>query len=119
MRSNRVLWTVQIVLALVVLWAGAMKLVLPLDQMKGPVEIPGLLLRFVGAAEVLGAFGLILPGAFRLYESLVSLAAIGLTIVMIGAVVITVWGGPAVMAVIPLAVGLLTSFVAWGRMGGR
>lgn len=117
MRSSKVLWTVQILLALLFSMAGAMKLVLPLDQMKGPVDIPGLLLRFVGAAEVLGAVALILPGALRLHENLVPLAAMGLTIVMLGAVGITVWGGPAVTAVIPLLVGLLTGYVAWGRMG--
>ena len=38
-----------------------MKLVLPLEMLKGPVALPGLFVRFIGLAEALGAVGLILP----------------------------------------------------------
>jgi hypothetical protein len=112
---TKALWVVQGLLALLFLFAGGMKLILPLEQMTGPVPIPGLLLRFIGAVEVLGALGLILPGLLGIRPGLTPLAAAGLVIVMIGATVITLAGDAAAPALIPLAVGLLAAFVAYGR----
>ena len=110
-----VLWVVQVLLALLFLWAGGIKLVLPLEKLAGPVALPGLFLRFIGVVEVLGGIGLILPGLLRIRPSLTSWAAAGLVILMIGAVGITLTGGSAGMALIPLGVGLLAGFVAYGR----
>jgi hypothetical protein len=114
---NRALWVVQGLLAALFLFAGGMKLVLPIEALKGPVELPGLFLRFIGVVEVLGALGLILPSMLRIRPRLTPLAAAGLVIVMIGAVAITLQGGPgaAAMAVVPLVVGLLAVFIAYGR----
>lgn len=109
------LWIVQGLLALLFLWAGGMKLVLPLDQLTGPFPLPGFFLRFIGAAEVLGAIGLILPGLLRIRPGLTPLAAAGLIVIMIGATGITLAGGDVAMALIPLGVGLLAAFVAYGR----
>jgi hypothetical protein len=92
-----------------------MKLVLPLDQMTGPIPVPGPFLRFLGVVEVLGALGLILPGLLRIKPGLTPLAAAGLVIVMIGATAITLAGGDVVTALIPLGVGLLAAFIAYGR----
>ena len=114
-KSNLMLWTVQGLLAVLFLFAGVSKLVLPLDQMAGPVALPGFFLRFLGVAETLGAIGLILPGLLRIRPALTPVAAVGLVIIMIGATVITVIGGPAAMAPIPLTVGLLAATVAYGR----
>jgi hypothetical protein len=115
MGVNRLLWIVQGLLAFIFLFAGGMKLVLPLEQLKGPVELPGPLLRFIGVAEVTGAIGLILPGLLRIRPRLTPLAAAGLVIIMIGAVVITLVGDAAVLAIPPFIVGLLAIFVAYGR----
>ncbi|OGQ83201.1 MAG: hypothetical protein A3F90_11085 [Deltaproteobacteria bacterium RIFCSPLOWO2_12_FULL_60_19] len=109
------LWIVQGLLALLFLWAGGMKLVLPLEALEGPVPLPGLFMRFTGVAEVLGALGLILPGLLRIRPGLTPLAAAGLVIVMIGATAITLATGDVAMALIPLVVGLLSAFVAYGR----
>jgi hypothetical protein len=110
-----VLWIVQGLLALLFLWAGGMKLVLPLDELAGPIPLPGLFVRFIGVAEVLGAIGLILPGLLHIRPGLTPLAAVGLLIIMIGATVITLMSGEIGMAVMPLVVGLLLVFVAYGR----
>ena len=112
---TRALWIVQGLLALLFLWAGGLKLVLPLEQLAGPIPLPGLFLRFIGGAEVLGALGLILPGLLRIRPGLTPLAAAGLVIIMIGATGIGLVAGDVLMALIPLAVGLLAAFVAYGR----
>jgi uncharacterized membrane protein YphA (DoxX/SURF4 family) len=112
---NYALWIVQGLLALLFLFAGGMKLVLPVEEMTKQVPMPGLFLRFIGVAEVLGAIGLILPGLLRIRPGLTPLAAAGLVIIMIGATVITLaWIGVA-SALIPFVVGLLAAFVAYGR----
>jgi hypothetical protein len=116
-RSNmsRALWIVQGLLAALFLFAGVMKLVLPLDQMTGTIPLPGAFLRFIGVVEGLGAVGLILPSLLRIRPGLTPLAAGGLVIIMIGAVWITVAGGDVALAMIPLLVGVLAAFVAYGR----
>jgi hypothetical protein len=113
------LWIVQGLLALIFLWAGGIKLVLPLEKLTGPTPLPGLFVRFIGAAEVLGAIGLVFPGLLRIRPGLTPLAAAGLVIIMIGAVVVTLAGGEVAPALIPLAVGLLSAFVAYGRWRWR
>src|SRR5829696_5146160 len=112
---SAVLWVIQALLAALFLFAGGMKLVVPLDQMAGPIALPGLFLRFIGVAEVLGALGLILPGVFRIRQSLTPLAAAGLILIMTGATVLTALTGSVGGAVVPLLVGLLAGSVAWGR----
>jgi uncharacterized membrane protein YphA (DoxX/SURF4 family) len=112
---NVALWIVQGLLAAIFLFAGGMKLVLSLDQMTGPVPVPGWFLRFLGVVEVLGALGLILPGLLRVKPGLTPLAAAGLVIIMIGATVIGLKGGMVGAALISLVVGLLAAFVAYGR----
>lgn len=114
---TRALWVVQGLLALLFLFAGGYKLVLPIEQMTAqmPIPLPGPFLQFIGVCEVLGAIGLILPGLLRIRPGLTPLAAVGLVIIMIGATVITLAGGDVVPALIPLTVGLLAAFVAYGR----
>jgi hypothetical protein len=112
---NYALWLVQGLLALIFLFSGAMKLVLPLEVLTEQMRLPGLFVRFIGAAEGLGAIGLILPGLLRIRPGLTPLAAAGLVIIMIGATVLTLAGGDLALALIPLVVGLLSAFVAYGR----
>lgn len=115
MAFNVLLWVIQVLLAALFLFAGGMKLVLPIEALAGPVALPGWFLRFIGVAEVAGALGLILPGIFRIRRELTPLAAAGLTIIMAGATVITFVGGAIVPALIPAVVGLLLVLVARGR----
>jgi hypothetical protein len=109
------LWVVQGLLALLFLFAGGVKLVQPIEALTQQIAMPGLFLRFIGVAEVLGALGLILPGLLRIWPALTPLAAVGLMIIMIGATVLTLAIGLGAQALIPLVVGLLTAFVAYGR----
>jgi len=115
MRRNTTLWVIQGLLAALFLFAGAMKLILPIEAMAGPVALPGVFLRFIGVVELLGATGLILPWLLRIRPELTPLAGAGLVVVMTGATVITVMGGSVSGAVLPFAVGLLAAAVAYGR----
>ncbi len=109
------LWIVQGLLAALFLLAGGMKLVLPVEEMTKQIQLPGLFLRFIGVAEVLGAIGLVLPGLLRIRPGLTPLAAAGLVIIMIGATVVTLVGGMVAVALMNLVVALLAAFVAYGR----
>jgi len=112
------LWVVQVLLALLFIWAGGFKLVASLEQLAGPpgsVVLPGAFIRFIGVAELLGGLGLILPSLLRIKPGLTPLAAAGLVIIMIGAVGITLAGGMGLGALVPAVTGLLAAFVAYGR----
>ena len=116
MTKNRVLWIVQGLLALLFLFAGGAKLVLPVDAMtKQMPMLSGGFLRFVGVCEVLGAIGLILPGLLRIRPGLTPLAAAGLIVIMIGATAVTLMTDGGVTALFPFATGLLLAFVVYGR----
>jgi hypothetical protein len=117
-RTNASLWAIQILLALVFLFAGGMKLALPIEALKGPVPLPGAFLRFIGVCEVLGALGLILPGLLRVRIGLTPLAAGGLVIIMVGATTVTLIGGLVGPAAVPVIVGGLAAFVASARAAG-
>ena len=117
---NILLWVIQILLALLFIFSGIPKLIYPADLLQanappGSIHFSDLFLKFIGVCEMLGAFGLVLPGLFRTRKGLTPLAAVGLTIIMIGAVVVTVMGGQASLAIVPLVVALLCAFVAYGR----
>jgi hypothetical protein len=111
------LWIIQGLLALLFLFAGSMKLIMPIEMMTAQmtVPLPGLFLQFIGVAEVAGAFGLILPGLLRIRPGLTPLAGACLVIIMIGATVVTLLGGDVAAALFPLVVGLLCAAVAYGR----
>jgi uncharacterized membrane protein YphA (DoxX/SURF4 family) len=109
---NILLWIIQVLLALLFVFGGVMKLLVP-----APPEIgfPDWFLKFIGLCELLGGLGLVLPSVFRRQQFLTPLAAIGLTIIMIGAVAFTVKAFGFMPSITPLITGLLCLFVAYGR----
>jgi uncharacterized membrane protein YphA (DoxX/SURF4 family) len=109
------LWTLQAVLAALFLLAGGMKLLTPVDTLTEFVPLPGLLIRVVGTAECLGAIGLILPGLLKIRPGLTALAAVELMHVMLGATIVTLVTQDALSALMPIAVGLIAAFIAYGR----
>jgi uncharacterized membrane protein YphA (DoxX/SURF4 family) len=115
-----VLWIIQALLALLFLFAGGTKLVIPPDvlaKMGSPnqIPLPGWFVRFIGVVEVLGALGLLLPGLLRIKPWLTPLAAAGLVVIMIGATALTIAADGVAAGVVPLVAGLLAAFVAYGR----
>ena len=110
------LWIIQALLGLLFLFSGAMKFVMSVAVMtKDMPSMPGWFLHFIGVMEILGGLGLILPSLLRIRPVLTPLAAAGLVIIMIGATVITLSTMGVGAAVLPLIVGILCAFVAYGR----
>ena len=114
-KTNVLLWIIQVLLAALFVFAGVMKLVMPIEALTAQSTMPGLFLRFIGLVELLGGIGLIAPGLTRIQTHLTPLAAAGLVIIMIGATVITLQTPAPAMALMPFVVGMLSAFVAWGR----
>jgi len=112
---NRLLWVIQILLALLFLFAGGAKLAMPAAQLTAQTPLPAAFLRFISVMEILGGLGLVLPGMLRIRTGLTPLAAGGLFIIMIGAVVVTVQTLGAAQAVLPFVTGVLVVFVGYGR----
>jgi uncharacterized membrane protein YphA (DoxX/SURF4 family) len=114
---NIALWIIQALLAALFLFTGGMKLVMPIEDIikQMPLPLPGWFLRFTGVVEVLGGIGLILPWLLSIKSGLTPLAAAGLVIVMVGATVYTLASGEIASAPMPLVVGILAGFVAYGR----
>lgn len=113
------LWVVQGLLAFAFTGSGLMKLTTPHDalaaQMPWAADAPSFLPPFIGAAEVAGALGLILPSAFRIQPILTPVAAALLALVMALAVGTHVVYGEFGAMVPGLVLGGLSAFVAWGR----
>lgn len=122
---NIILWIVQILLALLFIFAGATKLIMSGETLaqqmasSNSLVMPIAFIRFIGVVEVLGGLGLVLPGLLKIRRVLTPLAALGLSIVMIGAVVTTIMGPGLGGAVFPAITLLLCVFVAYGRRDWR
>ena len=119
---NYALWIVQILLALGYVGTGLLKLLTPADQLAlKQAWVPHFepwQVKAIGALELLGAIGLIVPSATRIMPKLTVLAALGLVILMIGAASthIRFENGENVAGAVVF--GVLTLFVAWGRARG-
>ena len=113
------LWVAQGVLAAAFLASGVMKATAPLEQLRAAMPwvngAMGQAVRFIGTVEVLGALGLVLPAATRINPWLTSLAALGLTTVMLLAAATHAARGESPMILVNAILGGLAAFVAWGR----
>jgi uncharacterized membrane protein YphA (DoxX/SURF4 family) len=114
-KTGIALWAIQSLLAALFLFAGSMKFIMTVAEMTKQIPFPGWFLHFIGAAEILGGLGLILPGVLKIRTDLTPLAAAGLVIIMIGATVTTLFTPAPAGAVMPFVIGLLAAFVAYGR----
>src|SRR5437764_10569586 len=108
-QRGALLWLIQGLLAALFLFAGGFKLALPLAALAKLSPLPAVFLKFIGACEVTGALGLILPGIFNIRRGLTPLAAAGLVIIMIGATTVTIATQGVAPAVLPFIVGLLSA----------
>ncbi|MDP1822628.1 MAG: DoxX family protein [Archangium sp.] len=114
------LWAVQGLLGLAFVMAGQMKLFTGIPELAKMLpwasSVPEALVRFIGASELLGGLGLILPAATRIKPMLTPLAAAGLVLVMVLAAGFHATRGEFGALPINLVLGGLAGFVAWGRV---
>ena len=119
---NLVLWIIAGLLAAAFAAAGLMKLTQP----KAKLAASGMAwtedfsdgqVKGIGAVEVLGAIGLILPAALGIAEILTPLAAAGLALTMVGAAITHLRRGEGSMVPINVVLGGLAVFVAVMRFG--
>ena len=115
MNRNRALWIAQGLLAVFFLFVGYSKLTASSEMLTALFPLPAEFIRFIGVCEVLGALGLVLPLALKIRPELTSLAAAGLTIIMIGAAGTTLAVGGGAMSVMPLLIGGVTALIAYNR----
>jgi uncharacterized membrane protein YphA (DoxX/SURF4 family) len=121
---NLALWISAGLLAVAYLASGGGKLLLPKEKIAAFgasarwVEdfSPGSV-KAIGALEILGALGLILPAALDIAPGLVPLAAVGLVLIMAGAVITRIRRRELKFMLADLAYLVLAGFVAWGRFG--
>lgn len=119
---NVVLWILAGILAAAFLGAGVMKLSQPRKKlaesgMGWTDDFGDSSVKAIGALEVLAAIGLVLPGALRVAPVLVPLAAVGLGLIMIGAVITHVRRSEPQVIVVNVVLLVLAVVVAWGRFG--
>jgi uncharacterized membrane protein YphA (DoxX/SURF4 family) len=117
-RREKIVWTVQIVLAALFLFAGVAKLVMDgetMSEVSAQSGLPAVFLRFIAVCEMLGGLGLILPWALNIRRELTPIAAACLVIIMGGAVVTSWLTVSVVAALFPLTTGVLLATVAYVR----
>ena len=115
---NVLLWILQILLGIYFTLIGVMHFIVPPGlpaQMAWMYDLPTWLHYVSGIAEILGGLGLILPAVTRIRTNLVPLAALGLTLVMIGAVIYHVGRGEYQNIALNLLLAAILAFVAYGR----
>lgn len=119
---NIAVWIVTGLLALLFLGAGAMKIIKPKAELVEAgqgwaADFPDGVVKFIGVAEVLGAIGLVLPALVDIATWLVPAAAIGLVVVMAGAIVTHLRRSELPNVGVNVVLLALAAFVAVERIG--
>jgi uncharacterized membrane protein YphA (DoxX/SURF4 family) len=113
------LWIVQVLLAAAFLVSGMTKLSQPKEKlvknMAWVEDFSQGAVRIIGALEVLGAIGIVLPALTGILPWLTPLAAAGLVLTMIGAALTHLRRAEYSVITVPAVVLILAAFVAYGR----
>lgn len=119
---NIVLWIIAAVLAAAFLGAGLMKVSQPKQKLAAAgmgwaEDFSARAVKLIGTLEILAAIGLILPAALSIAPVLVPLAALGLGLIMVGAVLTHLRRKEPQVVVVNVVLLVLAVLVAWGRFG--
>jgi hypothetical protein len=126
---NIALWIIAALLAAVFLAGGALKIIFSKEKLvvtgrRSNEAFVGWMedfsagaIKAIGVLEVLGAVGLILPAALGIAPPLVPLAAVGLVLLMAGAIITHLRRHEALPILGNIVYLALAAFVAWGRFG--
>src|SRR5437879_2143977 len=116
---NIALWVVQVLVAIMFLLAGFPKAFQPIDtvakRLTWAKQVPAWLVRFIGIAELLGGVGLILPALTHIVPSLTAIAAVGLVLVMVCAIIFHIARKEYSNISVGVILLVLAAFVAYGR----
>ncbi|MFE6507507.1 DoxX family protein [Nocardioides sp. NPDC057767] len=119
---NIALWTIAALMAGVFLLSGFGKLFVPREKMaemgnaaRWVLDFRPGTLKAIGALEIVGAVGLVLPAVLDIAPVLVPLAASGLALIMAGATIMRIRRGDSKAALGDATYLALTAFVAIGR----
>ena len=123
-KMNIALWILQGFLAIIFLIAGGIKVIKSKDELKAlggekmnwVDSISAVSVKLIGTIEVLAAIGLILPQLTGILPWLVPLAAFGLVLTMIGAVLLHQRRGDGPKAIVQVSILLvMAAFTTYGR----
>lgn len=117
-----VLWVITVLLTLAFLAAGAMKIAQTKAKLAAAGQgwvngFSGNTVKLIGAIEILGALGLILPALLNIATILVPVAAAGLCLLMIGAAITHIRRGEIKNVIINITLGILAAGIAIARFG--
>ncbi len=115
---NKALWTIQVVAGVFFLYTGVLHFIVPEglpSTFSWMYDLSDTLHFITGAAEILGGLGLLLPAFTRIQPQLVPLAAAGLALVMVGAVIYHAGRGELQNVFTNVLWFAATGFVAYGR----
>lgn len=115
---NRALWIGQILLGVYFVAVGVMHFIVPdglPDQMAWMYDLSTPLHVVSGVAEILGGLGLILPAVTGIRTELVPLAASGLALVMLGAIVYHIGRSETQNIFFNVVLIAILGFIAYGR----
>ena len=119
---NVALWIIAAALAVLFLVGGAVKVIRPKQMLAasgfGFVEdFSAGSVKAIGTLEILAALGLILPAVLDVAPVLVPLAAVGVALLMAGAIVVHARRHETQAIVVNVVLLALAVLVAWGRFG--
>jgi uncharacterized membrane protein YphA (DoxX/SURF4 family) len=116
-----ILWVLQILLAFVFLFHSYLMIRPSRERlqrgMNYVLEMPTGLRLFASVAEGLAGLALVLPALFRILAWLTPLAAAGLVLLMLGAIVFHLPRREYPSIGLNAFLGVLAAIVAWGRFG--
>ena len=120
---NALLWIAQILVAVTLAWAAFVKLSQPIEVLETmwpwTGQIPPVYVRLTGIIDLLGALGVILPSLFRFKPVLTPVAALGIVLLMLSAIVFHISRGEASQIGFNVVFALMAAFIAYGRFKGR
>jgi uncharacterized membrane protein YphA (DoxX/SURF4 family) len=116
---NTAIWIAQILLALAFGMVGIGKLTQPREKLQEKMKwvedfSPGVL-KVIGALELLAAIGLIIPAVTGILPVFTPLAAVGLILIMGGAMLAHIRRRELPMLIPNMVLLLLSAFVVYGR----
>ena len=113
------LWVAQGLIAFLMLSGGVMKLIVPIPELSKMFpwtgDLPEMAVRAIGLIDFAGGVGMILPSLLRIKPNLTPLAAIGIILLMVSAIIMHISRGEASVIGFNFVVIALAGFVYWGR----